>query len=138
GSMTVSTMIFPPTLPPPNDACDAPTTLTSGVEHRGTLLGSADDLASCGPAGAADVIHVLELASESNVSLVARRTDGVTEPLFLGVHGALCETDAAASCASGTPAFLNRTLPAGTYHVVVESVSGFSGPYALTALVTAP
>jgi len=137
GSISVSTMVFPPTLPPANDTCAAPATLTSGVEHRGTLLGGADDLASCGPATSSDVVHVLELSAESNVSLVARRTDGVTEPLFLGVHGASCG-DAAQSCASGTPAFLNRTLPAGTYHVVVESIAGFAGPYALTALVTAP
>ena len=105
---------------------------------RGNLLGASDAELSCGPDGSRDAFHVLELSEARNVTLVARRTDGGTEPIYLGLRSMGCDVSPEDACVSGVPALLNRTLEAGTYHVLVESTASFAGPYSLIAYLAAP
>jgi len=138
GDVTVSARTEEPTFPPDNDVCGDAIPLESGVDARGTFLGAGDANVHCGPDGSSDVYYLLELEEERNVTLVARRTDGITEPLSLSLFGGACDAPDAPRCATGTPALLNQTLEAGTYYVVVESLPSFSGTYALTAYLADP
>ena len=138
GDLEVTARTEDPTFPPANDDCSAPTALEDGVEVRGNLLGASDAELSCGPDGSRDAFHVLELSEARNVTLVARRTDGGTEPIYLGLRSMGCDVSPEDACVSGVPALLNRTLEAGTYHVLVESTASFAGPYSLIAYLAAP
>lgn len=138
GTMEVSAMVLPPTFPPANDMCGGTVALTPGVEYRGDLLGAGSATVSCGTDPSVDVFHSLELTERKNVTVVARRTDGVPEPLALGFRSAGCDGTPDTVCTTGTPALFNRTLDPGTYFFVVESRPGFAGPYAITAYTTDP
>lgn len=138
GSLTASAEILPPTFPPANDTCAAPADLIDATTFDGDLLAAGDDVASCAPSGSPDALHRLVLTERKNVTAVARRTDGTTEPIYLGVR---TTCDAASSdlvCTSGAPALLNRTLEPGTYHLVVESAASFVGPYSLIVYLADP
>jgi hypothetical protein len=136
GDLQVSAEILPPTFPPANDSCATPAALSDAVVFRGDLLAAGDDLVSCGPASSPETVHRLALAERRNVTVVARRTDGSGEPIFLGLRGA-CDT-AETSCTSGSPALLNRTLEPGDYHLVVESAASFVGPYSIVVYLSEP
>jgi hypothetical protein len=138
GNLVASAEILPPTFPPANDACDMPATLTAGVAYRGDLLAAGNQIASCGPSDAPDTVHQLVLTAASNVTAVARRTDGSSEPIFLGLRSVCDAPSSDALCTSGAPALLNRTLDAGTHYFVVESAPSFVGPYSLIVYVEEP
>jgi hypothetical protein len=138
GDVTVTARTEPPTETPANDTCGGALVLEDGVEARGTLLGASDTTLLCGADGSRDVFYRLDLAERRNVTLVARRADGSTEPLSISLFGGTCEAPEIPRCASGTPALLNRTLEAGTHYVAVESIPSFAGSYVLTAYLAAP
>jgi hypothetical protein len=138
GSITAAAMVEPPTFPPANDTCAGAIDLVDAVPVASSLRAAADDVASCGTAGSPDALHRLVLTETRNVTLVARRTDASTEPLSIGLRGECATPSSDLACASGTPALLNRTLPPGTYHVVVESTGAAAGPYSIVAYVAAP
>jgi hypothetical protein len=139
GDLTASAEILPPTFPPPNDTCAAPSELEHGVPQAGDLLAAGDDVMSCGPTAAADAVHGLTLLERQNVTAVARRTDGTSEPIFVGLRSPECEgTSSDLVCTSGAPALLNRTLDAGTHYFIVESAPSFVGPYSLTVYLADP
>ena len=98
-----------------------------------------DVVVACGPASSLDTFHALTPAERSNVTVVARRADGAVEPLYVALRPVSCGAPTAdLACTSGTPALLNRTLDAGTYHLVVESLPSFAGPYVLDVFTSAP
>lgn len=138
GDVTVSARTEPATISPANDTCAGAIPLASGVDARGTFLGAGNAGVYCGPDGAADVFYELVLTERQNVTLVARRTDGVTEPLSLSLLTGTCAAPGVPRCATGTPALLNQTLEPGTYLVALESLPSFAGTYALTAYLAAP
>ena len=139
GALTVSTQIQPPTFPPAHDQCGGATELTDAVLVRSDLVAAADDVASCGGPGAVETVHRLVLTERRGVTLVARRTDGHTEPLALGLRaGGSCTAFASdAACSAGLPAVLSTTLDAGSYYVVVEAPTD-PGPYSLIAYLAEP
>ncbi|MFK7985041.1 MAG: putative metal-binding motif-containing protein [Sandaracinaceae bacterium] len=138
GDLEVSAEVLPPTFPPDNDTCASPAPMADGVTLSGDLLAAGDSVESCGPGGSVDALHVLELTETRNVTVVARRTGGITEPLFLGLRDDCEAISTDTACTSGSPALLNRTLGPGTHHLVVESASSFVGPYSLTVYLAAP
>ncbi|MCB9633924.1 MAG: putative metal-binding motif-containing protein [Sandaracinus sp.] len=138
GDVSITARTEPPTETPVNDVCDGAIALANGVEARGSLLGASDTALLCGADGSRDAFYRLELTERQNVTLVARRTDGSTEPLSLSLFGGSCAAPDVPRCASGTPALLNRTLDAGTHYVAVESIPSFAGSYVLTAYLAAP
>jgi hypothetical protein len=138
GDLTASAEVLAPTFPPANDTCSAPALLSDGVVFRGDLLAAGDDVLSCGPMGAADALHQLVLTTRQNVTAVARRTDGSTEPLYLGLRTSCDAPSSDLVCTSGAPGLLNRTLDADTYFFVVESSPSFVGPYSLTVYLAEP
>ena len=138
GNVVVSARTEPATFSPDNDVCDDAIDLVSGVDARGTFLGAGNAGVYCGPDGAADVFYRLVLTERQNVTLVARRTDGITEPLSMSLVSGTCATPGTPRCATGTPALLNQTLDAGTYLVALESLPSFSGTYAITAYLADP
>ncbi len=138
GDLTASAEILPPTFPPDNDTCAAPAELVDAITFTGDLLAAGDDVASCAPSGAADAIHQLVLTERKNVTAVARRTDGTTEPIYLALRTA-CDTPSSdLACTSGAPALLNRTLDPDTYFFVVESAPSYVGPYSIVVYLAAP
>ena len=139
GLVTATAMLSPPTFPPANDDCTAPADLTDGMIFAGDLTAAGDDFVSCAGSGKAETVHRLVLTERKNVSLIARRAGGAGEPLYLGLRRATnCDGDGAdLLCTSGAPAFLNRTLDAGTYYVVVESATVLS-PYTLALYLADP
>jgi hypothetical protein len=136
GDLRASAEILPPTFPPEYDSCSMPAPLADAVAFRGELLAAADDFASCGPSGAPETVHRLTLTERKNVTVVARRTDGTTEPLYLGLRDACDAADV--TCTSGAPALLNRTLEIGEHHLVVESAASFVGPYSIVVYLSEP
>lgn len=138
GDLTASAEILPPTFPPDNDTCALPADLEGGVMFTGDLLAAGDSVASCGPSAAPDALHRLVLTERQNVTAVARRADGTTEPIYLGLRGACDVPSSDLVCTSGAPALLNRTLDPGTYHLVVESAASAVGPYSLIVYLAAP
>jgi hypothetical protein len=138
GDVSITARTEPPTETPVNDTCDGAIDLVDGVEVRGSLLGASDTALLCGADGSRETFHRLVLAERQNVTLVARRTDGSTEPLALSLFSGTCAAPDVPRCASGSPALLNRTLDAGTHYVAVESIPSFAGPYVMTAYLSAP
>lgn len=138
GNLTASAQILPPTFPPDNDTCAAPADLSDGVPFDGDLLAAGDAVSSCAPSGTPDALHRLVLTERKNVTAVARRTDGTTEPIYLGLRTACDGVSSDLVCTSGTPALFNHTLDPGTYHFVVESAASFVGPYSLTVYLADP
>lgn len=138
GNLTASAELLPPTFPPDNDTCASPAELLDATVLSGDLLAAGDDVTSCGPTGSADTIHRLVLTERRNVTAVARRTDGTSEPLFLGLRTDCAAPSADLVCTSGAPALLNRTLDPGTHTFVVESAPSFVGPYSLVVYLAAP
>ncbi|MBX3245665.1 MAG: putative metal-binding motif-containing protein [Myxococcales bacterium] len=140
GDLVISARTEPPTVPPSNDRCDAAILIDDGMEVRGTFLGASDQALACGPADAHDLFFRLELAERRNVTLVARRTDGETEPMALGLRPGTCTSPAPEPfrCASGGSALLNRTLDAGSHLIVLESPAVAPGTFALTAYFAEP
>lgn len=138
GDLTASAEILPPTFPPANDTCDSPADLTDGVPFTGDLLAAGDDVATCAPSGAADATHRLVLTERKNVTAVARRADGTTEPIYLALRTTCDAPSTDLVCTSGGPALLNRTLDAGTYFFVVESAASYVGPYSLVVYLADP
>lgn len=138
GMITASAAIEPPTFPPPNDTCDGATDLVDSVLVTGDLLAAADDILGCGNAGSVDTVHRLVVATRSNVTFVARRTDGSGEPLSIGLRTACTTPSSDLACAAGAPALLDRTLEPGTHYVVVESSRGAVGPYSLVVYLADP
>lgn len=137
GNLTASAELHPPTYPPANDTCAAPAELTDGVIFNGDLLAAGDDVDSCAPSGSPDALHKLVLTERRNVTAVARRTDGTTEPLYLGLRTD-CEAPSLDECTTGAPALFNRTLEPGTYYFVIESTASFVGPYSLIVYLADP
>lgn len=138
GSITATAMVEPPTFPPADDTCAGATDLVDAVPLPGSLRAAADDVVSCGAAGSPDTVHRLVLTEERNVTLVARRTDGIPEPITIGLRSDCAAPGSDLACSSGTPALLNRTLPMGTYYVVVESAAAAAGPYSLVVFLADP
>jgi len=139
GDVTVSAMTSEPTFPPDNDVCADAAPLAPSATFMGNLRAADDDVVACGPASSLDTFHALTLAERSNVTVVARRADGAVEPLYVALRPVSCGAPTAdLACTSGTPALLNRTLDAGTYHLVVESLPSFAGPYVLDVFTSAP
>ncbi|MCB9636573.1 MAG: hypothetical protein H6721_31060, partial [Sandaracinus sp.] len=139
GNVTVTAMTSPPTFPPANDACVDAAPLAPSATFSGNLRAAADDVVACGPASSPDTFHELVLSERANVTVVARRADGAVEPLHVALRAASCGAPTAEiACAAGTPSLLNRTLGAGTYHLVVESEPAFAGPYVLTVFTSEP
>jgi hypothetical protein len=138
GSITASARVEPPTFPPSDDTCSGATDLSDGVVVTSSLAAASDDVISCGEAGSPDTVHRVVLGTERNVTVLARRTDGSTEPLTLGLRSDCPAPSADQACTSGSPALLNRTLPAGTHYLVVESAAGAAGPYSIVAFLADP
>lgn len=138
GDLRVSAEILPPTFPPANDSCAAPADLADATMFDGDLLAAGDDVDSCAPSGSPDALHRLVLTERKNVTAVARRTDGNTEPIYLGLRTACDAPSSDLVCTSGAPALLNRTLDPGTYYFVIESTASFVGPYSLIVYLADP
>lgn len=131
---TLAVDILPPTPPLPGDRCDAPIPITPGTTYAGTLVGMEHDYeVSCG-FRYRDAIHSFTLASAQDVAI---DVDGGTAYLNVALRPT-CDSEAGQlRCDQGAPARARiRSLPAGTYYVIVEGSS--LGAYTLDITLSPP
>jgi hypothetical protein len=135
GGFTLTVKQLPPTLPPSNDTCAAPTALTAGVAVTGSTIGAKDDFslggypASCG--------LFLNTGRDVTYSFTAPTTGTVTATITpAGLYDPslllLAPSCGAAACARasnvggpGVPESLSFAVTAGqTFFLVVDSADG--------------
>ncbi|MBX7096371.1 MAG: hypothetical protein K1X89_01550 [Myxococcaceae bacterium] len=148
GPITLSVDLSPPT-GPANETCAtaAELPLDGGVVALDTSLGEDDvDLVCNDKRGSADLVYRLEVAEESNLTVVARAPDGGPDSvlgLFEGPCANAASLDAGVvTCADATPpapdVLRRRALAPGTYFLVVEPYGPSSaGVVNLSASVSA-
>ncbi|MBN1773380.1 MAG: putative metal-binding motif-containing protein [Deltaproteobacteria bacterium] len=121
-----------PTPIPPGDDCSNALDLSAGGSFAVTTVGMADDYApTCGTTGHPDAVGTLTLTEPRDVTL-SLTTGGVRSCIDL--RSGACGTGATSIlCASGTaPSLTARSLPAGTYWVLVDSDLETTGTLSVT------
>ncbi len=132
--------LAPPTTPPMDETCSSGASLLPNVTKDVTLSDHTDDLKLGCMAGAVDAAYTLDLASQSDVLVVARSSDSDTAAVALA--NLPCATSDVLACASSTQSPVRvgkHKVAPGSYRAVVESVN--AAPTFLTAFVrpaTAP
>ena len=116
---------------PPHDTCaDAfelsALDLESATTRELSTAGAARDyVLSCGAQTVRDVVYTFTLEAPADVELTAWGVlaEGSTETATVALRGVDCgAAPADLECAQGFPAYLRvRALPAGRYHVIVDS-----------------
>lgn len=118
---SVNVELRPATTPPTNDGCGAPTVIPpTGGMFSGDLVEVADDvLTRCG-GSSADLVYSLTLTEARDVS-VRLSAVGSTSSLTASIVDRCVRSPMTLRCASGSPSqFTARSLPAGTYYILVE------------------
>jgi hypothetical protein len=134
--VAIEVTLAAPTLPPPNDRCDAAVDVSAGGTFAGTTLGARVDYEApmCSSRAFADVAYRFTLSATSDVELVVNPAFNI---VVAGDCGALRMTHHA--CRSGWVSL--GALPAGTYYVlvgVVASTSDAAAPFALDVRIRTP
>jgi hypothetical protein len=134
--VTISVARTAPTLPPPNDRCEAAVDVSAGGTFTGTTLGARVDYEApmCSSRAFADVAYRFTLTAASDVEL---EVDPAFNMVVAEDCGALRLTHHA--CRRGWASF--GGLPAGTYYVLVgagSSTSGEAGSFELRVRVRTP
>lgn len=128
--------------PPANDSCASPTTLTPGVTLTGqTVAGAADDelgTGACASLAKTDVVYTFTTATDRRAVVTVNSTFNAAVYL----RGADCTADGVdLACANASPSsevIDVGFLPAGTYHVVVENMSGAGTTFDVTLNLLPP
>jgi len=149
-NFSVTVQLLPPTLPPPNDTCAAPETLTlvsNVASTTGQILAAASDYSAACSAGLAtlpDAVYRLVVPGSAAVpvSFVAAPTSAAFVPALYA--GATCPISTPLACVAGGNTSYARPvgllLPSqapGPVFAVVDGHVG-SGYYRLDARVGAP
>jgi hypothetical protein len=128
--VTIDASLSPATTAPANEVCTGAPAIPRETTTIVDMKSHADDIAaSCITAPGytpivLDAAYSLKVDAPSDVLLVVRPSGG--DQAQLGLASASCST-VEFGCARGYPARLNkRSLPAGDYRVVVESLLGTS------------
>jgi hypothetical protein len=134
--VTIAVALSAPTLPPPNDRCDAAVDISAGGTFSGTTLGARVDYEAplCSSRAFADVAYRFTLTAASDVEL---EVDPAFNLVVAEDCGALRTTHHA--CRRGWASL--GALPAGTYYVLVgagSTTSAEGGPFELRVRVRTP
>jgi hypothetical protein len=128
GNVTANITTAPPTPIPPNDRCSGAIEIGMGYSSVDTTIDFEDDLAGCSGSGRPDAFYQLTLTSRQRVLISA---DGLptsgTHNMYLTLRN-VCGAGTNLACGSGDPAAITTTLDAGTYYLMVESLS-FTSTY---------
>lgn len=144
GQYTLSATLTAPT---PGDGCLAPKLLAFGADG-GTIIETGDTSAlfndasgSCASGLSGDAVYQITTTTMLDLRATATSTSPGYRPA-LSLRNASC-TGTERTC-NGAPGLGNSTsvaaaaLPAGTYFLWVDGVSGTSGVYSLTVTLTPP
>ncbi len=122
----------PPTAIPPRDDCSAPLDISAGGTFAVSTVGLADDYTpTCGAAGRPDLVAVLTLTEPHDVA-IDLTTGGVRS--YIDLRSGACGTGTTSLlCTSGSwPSLSTRSLPAGSYWVLLDSELAMSGTLIVT------
>jgi len=124
GTFGVSLALDAPVLPPANDSCTAPATLSANVSQMVELASAATDYTvDCSSYLGGDAVYAFTTTAPQRV--VVTVTGSVDSDAVLELRGAPCETGASVRCAdnesTGGETVTANNLPAGTYYVVLGS-----------------
>ncbi len=135
GGFTLTVKQLPPTLPPANDTCAAPTALTAGVAVSGSTIGAKDDYSLGGYPGSCGLS--LNTGRDVTYQFTAQTTGTATATVSpVGLYDPslllLTPSCAASTCARsanvggpGVPESLTFAVTAGqSDYVVVDSADG--------------
>lgn len=127
--------------PPANDTCAAPTTLPPGTLAGQTIAGAADDelgSGACIALGATDVIYTFTTAADQHAQITVS-SPGFNAAIYLRTDCPTNGADIACANAGATSETIDRPfLPAGTYYVIVDKVSGAGTAFDITLTLTPP
>jgi hypothetical protein len=131
---TLSVDLLPPTPPLPGDLCGGAIPITPGTRYAGTLAGMEHDYeVSCG-FRYRDAVHVFTLDTTQDVTI---DVNGGTAFLNVALRPTCDAEVGQLRCDQGAPARARiRSLPAGTYYVIVEGSN--AGAYTLDVTLTPP
>lgn len=140
GELLLDARFDPPTDLPENDACEGALDVSEGGHFADSFVDVRDDLElTCGFAGAAELVYSLTLTEERDLELAAVSVTG--ERMAIAVRSA-CEVNSAAAsmrCMSDAPAQgVLRSVPAGTYFIVVEGPASREVDFSLDVAVLPP
>ena len=124
GTFGVSLALDAPVLPPANDTCSTPATLSANVSQTVELASAATDYTvDCSFYQGGDAVYAFTTTAPQRV--VVTVTGSVDSDAVLEVRGAPCETGTSVRCAdnesTGGETVTANNLPAGTYYVVLGS-----------------
>lgn len=138
GNVTATVTTSAPTPIPPNDVCSGAIEIGSGYSSRDTLTDFDDDVTGCSGTGRPDAFYRLTLAAPRRVSIFAARPSGSTGQIYLTLRDS-CSSTTNIACNNGDPsAAMVQTLAAGTYYLIVETLTTTAGDYTLDVFVSAP
>jgi hypothetical protein len=141
GRVDVTVEFLTPTQPA-NETCSTAATLPADTDVTVDLSTAIDDLqVTCNTApNSADAVFRLDVPTVSDVFLTALGTTGVNPVLAL--RSTPCATGTQVACmnaqAGTAESLVVRSLPAGTYFVVLERVGPAVGSVTVRASVTTP
>jgi hypothetical protein len=121
--VAVEVVFSPPSDPPSNETCAAPIDVSAGGRFRGSFVDVADDVfLSCGYGGSPDLVYAFTLTEAKDVAITATSSTG--DSLSGAIFGACGVVGEERRCTGGAP-FDTRlhSLPAGTYHLILEGPS---------------
>jgi hypothetical protein len=126
--------ILPATPPRMGDRCDAPIPITPGTRYSGTLVGMEHDYeVSCG-FHYREAVHVFTTTAAQDVTI---DVNGGTAFLNVALRPTCASEVGQLRCDQGAPPRARiRSLPAGTYYILVEGSSG--GAYDLDVTLSPP
>lgn len=106
-----------------NESCASPIDVSAGGRFEGTFVDATDDHPTgCGFGAAADLVYSFTLAAPRDVTIAALAPDG--ETLDFSVRTACADMASELRCVRGSPARARlRSLPAGTYYLIVQGPS---------------
>jgi len=164
GPFTLEVTLGTPLTAPANDTCSAPVSMgavggtgwvldgtANTYSVTGTTVGANGELeGACGASGTGrhsggDVVYALTVPASTTLSGTIRATSGA--PDFLpavylrrtcGDASASSEVACGSASQPGTGSLTVSQLPAGTYAIVVDGVSGTAGPFTLQVNLDSP
>ncbi len=142
GAFDLNLRITDPTTIPPVDQCGPGTV---DISAGGTFTGNFDEveddysLACNFGSGAKDAAYRFTITSPKDVTISGGTTGMWTPTTYLSLTTDCNSTAASLSClADSAPRILRRSLPAGTYYVLIESGDLASTTWTITATITDP
>jgi hypothetical protein len=147
GIIDVTVNLNPPTPPPANDTCAAPSQLTVVPGTPTSLVAdtSAATDAQAGTcvtaAGSQELVYAFTTAAPHDIVVTATGATGVNPALYL--RASPCGSGAQLACidatfAGGTETFTSPNRPAGTYYLFVETVGAAAGAVDVTVSLDSP